>query len=162
MDNQTANLPTQTDSIPNDPISQDTTDRNQIDVSRAFKLRAVNRLSYGEIAKQLNCSKSGVYDALQPFLKLIDNPNEVQAYVQNKEFVFNALEWELVKDLTDEDKRKKASLNNTAFTFNTVANQNRLEQGKATANIANIHEISLTIKEAQEQIERAKQELYGD
>ena len=138
------------------------TTKTPIDVSQAFKLRVVNKLAYSEIAKQLNCSKSGVYDALQPFLKLIDNPEEVQAYTSNKEFVFNALEWELVKDLTDEDKRKKASLNNTAYAFNTVAQQNRLEQGKATANIANIHEIGITIKEAQEQIEKAKQELYGD
>ena len=69
---------------------------------------------------------------------------------------------QLLTDLMDEDKRKSASLNNVAYAYSQISTQNQLEQGKATANIANIHEIGITIKEAQEQIEKAKQELYGD
>jgi IS30 family transposase len=51
-----------------------------IDIAQAWKLRVVNKLSFGEIAKQLGCSKSTVHAALQRLNDLVPDPHVVNAY----------------------------------------------------------------------------------
>ena len=63
--------------------------------------------------------------------------------------------------MADEEKRKKASLNNSGYVFNVVANNNRLEQGKATSNV-NFHVLSQTVEECHQAREQARRELDGN
>ena len=49
----------------------------RLDLAQIWKLRVVNRLSYGEIARSLGVAKSSVHAALHRLQKLIPDPEMV-------------------------------------------------------------------------------------
>ena len=53
----------------------------------------------------------------------------------------------MLQDLSSEDKRAKASLNNVAYAFNQIHTARRLEEGKSTAGGVTVN-IELTYQEA--------------
>jgi len=122
-----------------EPALQDTSLDNQrvvIDVNKALKLRIEHNLSYRDIADKLGVSKSAVHQALQRFHKLITNPESVIAYRENKANLLDAVELELVSNLADSEKLKKASINNLAYSISQIDHIKRLERNQSTANIA--------------------------
>jgi len=129
-----------------------------IDTKRALKLRLVNKLSYGEIAKQLGCYKSSVHKSLQPFLKLINNPDQVQAYQENKAALLTSAEMILLNEIVDQDKLKSASLNNAAYAFGQISQQGHLARGEATSNV-NYHVLSQSVEEMDRDLARLESEL---
>lgn len=71
---------------------------------------------------------------MSKFLKLLDKPEHVKAYTDNRTKVLEAVEGQLVGDLTDPERRKRASLNNVAYAFQQVHQARRLESNLSTEN----------------------------
>jgi DNA-directed RNA polymerase specialized sigma24 family protein len=115
-----------------------------IDFKKLFKLRYYNQLSLGQISDLTGVSKSTLQYWFSPVDKFIKNPKELEIYKNNKEEFLQSLEYELLTDLLDTDKRKKASLNNVAYAFQQIHVARRLEQGLSTGNLAVNVEKSLT------------------
>ena len=154
----TENLPaTGLDNQLDDPLDT----QNPVDISKALKLRLENKLSYGQIAKQLNCPKSSVHYALKPFVKLIENPYQIAGYQDNKAVLLTALEMRLANEMLDDDKIKSASLNNVAYAFSQVSNQGHLARGESTSNV-NFHVLNESVAETDSEIDRLERELSGN
>jgi len=116
---------------PND-ISLTNTD---IPLAKAFNMRIKNKLSYKQIADSLNVPKTTLYEALKPLLNLVENDQLSLAYADNRAEILNNVEFALVCDLANQEKREKASLNNTAYALAQVNKMRLLESGQATENI---------------------------
>jgi hypothetical protein len=61
------------------------------------------------------------------------------------------MEWTLLRDMVDSDKRKRASLNNVAYAFQNIHNARRLESNQSTSNVA---------VDIQERLRRAKKRKF--
>ena len=146
---------------PNDldtAISNDKPSRNTIDVSQALKLRILNKLSYRKIAAALNCSVAGVYEALQPFINLIDDPQAIDAYNNNRAGLLTSLEMKLAAELTNSEKLKSASLNNVAYAFSQVSKEAHLAKGESTGNFQ-YHVEMTAVNELDKEIEDLEKRL---
>jgi hypothetical protein len=106
-----------------------------IDIAQAWKLRVVNKLSFGEIAKQMGCSKSTVHAALQRLNDLVPDPHVVNAYEGVEAHLLTAGKARLLRSLMDEEAIEKASLNNRAFAFSQLFNAHRLATHQSTENV---------------------------
>lgn len=120
----------------NDPERSLEPTGKRLDLAQVWKLRVVNRLSYGEIARSLGVAKSSVHAALQRLQKLVPDPGVVKAYQEVRTTLLTAVEYRLMASLTDEDTLQKASLNNRAYAFQQVFNARRLETGESTQNLS--------------------------
>lgn len=127
-----------------------TTKKNKIDIALAFKLRVQNKLSLQEIADRFGCHKSSISTALRRFIAILPNPEEIQAYVNNKSQLLTGLELTLLTEISSPDKLKAASTNNLAYAFQQLNNANRLEAGKSTLN-ASVH-ISIEHREIAQRV----------
>lgn len=107
----------------------------KVDVLQALRLRVQNHLSYQEIADRLGCTKGAVWQTLSAFKNLVENPEAVGGYIDARAKLLTAVEFELLKDVLDAEKRQKASLNNTAYAFQQVFNARRLTEGQSTDNV---------------------------
>ena len=108
----------------------------RLDLAQVWKLRVMNRLSYGEIARAVGASKSSIHAALHRLSKLVPDPDAVKAYGEVRPTLLTAVEYRLMASLLDEDALEKASLNNRAYAFQQVFNARRLEEGKATEHLS--------------------------
>ena len=106
--------------------------KDDFDLPTAIKLRFVNRLSLNEIADHFNVPKATVFDRLSKITNLLPDPEEIQAYVDHKSKMLDALEYKTYINMLDEQKLKDASFNNLAYGFQNICTQNRLEKGLAT------------------------------
>lgn len=113
--------------------------KGTVDIKRALSLRVNNNLSYQEIANILNIKRPTLYKALRPFADLVKNPETIDAYVSQRPALLNAVEMELVLNLVDKEKLKKATLGNIAYAHDKISTARRLEEGKSTANIAHLN-----------------------
>lgn len=104
----------------------------KIDVGKALKHR-LNGNSFADIGtllcREQPFSKQAVEQALKPFELFLNNPETVTAYRDNKANLLESAELVLLSDLLDDEKRKKASLNNVAYSMSQISNQLRLERG---------------------------------
>lgn len=109
---------------------------SKIDITKALELRVKRHMSYSEIGKYFGCTKQAVQNSLKRFVPLLLGAHELAAYKGQKADILESVEATLLNDLVDEDKRKKASLNNTAYALSAVSNMTRLEKGQSTSNVA--------------------------
>jgi predicted DNA-binding protein YlxM (UPF0122 family) len=107
-----------------------------VDLVKALKLRLINKLSFGEIAQQLNVPKTTIYEKLGKLQHLLENTELTEAYEQNKAAILTAGERLIIGHMLNEDKLKNASVNNLAYAFQQINNANRLEKGQSTSNQA--------------------------
>lgn len=128
-------MPNEWPSLPDDAERQPSR-RGKLDLAQLYKLRVVNRLSFGEIAKATGLSKSSVWDALQRLEKVLPDPDQVEAYREIRPMLFTAIEEKLMASLADDATIAKASLNNRAYAFQQIHTARRLEEGKSTENMA--------------------------
>jgi predicted DNA-binding protein YlxM (UPF0122 family) len=140
--------------IPNDDIA---TIDTSIDISKAVKLRFVNGLSYKEIAEAINAKKTTVYDALQPFNKMMASENYLTAFRENQVPILEKILSDLAVNIADSDKLKKASLNNVAYSFDRVFNALRLLKGEATSININANTYSQNLSDIEREIELIEQ-----
>ena len=107
----------------------------KLDLIALYKLRVVNQLSYGDLARHFGVAKSTIHAALTRLNKLCPNPEAVKAFEGVEATVLTATKERLLASLLDEECIQKASLNNRAFAFSQVANHERLVKGHSTANV---------------------------
>jgi predicted DNA-binding protein YlxM (UPF0122 family) len=132
-----------------------------IDLSRALQMRFRNGMTYEMIGKQFNTTKQAVHAKLSRFVALLPDPEELEAYRTYKGDLFESAEMRLLESMMDEEKIKDASLNNSAYAFQQVANQTRLQHGQSTT-IIDLITISATSKDLIEnlrEIERMRNEM---
>ena len=117
-----------------DKIDKRTKNGKPLDLKRAFKLRAEG-MNNVQIGKLLNYSDSYVGRALDNFEKIFKDSDVIDTYQGNRTDVLSSIELKLLDNLVDEDKLKKASLNNVAYAMTQTSNLRRLESGESTVNI---------------------------
>ncbi len=130
---------------------------NAIDFRKLFKLRYQNQLSLDQISKLVQVPKSTLNDWFKPIDKLIKNPEALTIYDNNKAGFLKAIEFELLNDLTDADRRKKASLNNVAYAFQQIHVARRLEEGLSTGNLA--VNVERTLQKAHESASKMRDKI---
>ncbi|WP_347275417.1 hypothetical protein [Candidatus Kuenenia sp.] len=130
----------------------------KIDLAEALKLRLVNKLTYGEIAKRFGCHKSAVHGALSRFTKILKEPGEIEAYSKYKADLLNSAELTMLEKVMDTETIEKASLNNAAYAFAQLHNAGRLERGKSTSNV-DMRQLTMSLQELQEEQRRLEKEL---
>ncbi len=108
----------------------------KIDIADALKLRLRNKLTFQAIGDKYGYTAGGVYRALKPYLDMIQSPDVIRAYEENKVDILSGIHVKLLSQLVNEDKLKDASLNNAAYAATAVHNMLRLEKDLSTANIA--------------------------
>jgi len=106
-----------------------------LDLKRIVKLRLINKLSYREIAAQLNCSPQAVSQRVGSLAALLKSPEILESYQDNKANLLESAQVELVTNMLDSDKLKKASVNNLAYAAQSLDNMIRLQRGETTSNI---------------------------
>lgn len=109
-----------------------------VDVGKALKLRLNNQLSYAQIGELLGASKQMIHQALQPFLGLLDNPEAIQGYRDNKAVLLDSVQLQMITDMIDKEKRQKATLGNAAYAAKQLDDMIRLERGQSTNNISHL------------------------
>lgn len=145
--------------FPHVPIKKAPPDKpNPVDIRKALTLRLHNKMSYGQIAVHLGCSRSSAHAALKPFENMLKHPEVVNAYQENKAELLTAAEFEMLSSLLDKDAIKKASLNNRAYTYGQIAKEAHLARGEATANI-NFHALLHNISEIDQDIAKLEEQL---
>lgn len=132
----------------------------KIDVGKALTLRIKNKLTYQQIANQFGVSKQAVQQRLSKLFELINDPDADQAYSDNRADVLNAIEREMVSQMLDSEKLKKASVNNIAYAFQQITNARRLEQGLSTQNIAQNVKVRDMADDDRQALERALKSMY--
>jgi predicted DNA-binding protein YlxM (UPF0122 family) len=128
----TNNLSPAPDNIPE--IIPETTKR--VNLSQAIDLRYKHNLSYRAIAEKLGVSHVAVKQSLDKVKKIIGDPEENNAYDKNRSHFLNGIERQLLAQLLNKDKTKKATLGNVAYAVDKVNNILRLERGQSTLNQA--------------------------
>lgn len=108
--------------------------KEKVNVEDALKLR-LRGLTYEEIGNLLGVGKAAIFNRLKRFSALLDDPEAVTGYRANKAELFEAAELKLLATIMDEEKLKKCSLNNAAYTLTQVNMALRLERGQSTKNI---------------------------
>ena len=107
----------------------------KIDRDLALKLYVINGLSQAEIARHFKCSNQAVSDALRDFKLILKSNGALSAFRHAEGDILDSIKLELLKDIAEPERRKKASLNNTAYAFMQVNTAKRLEAGQTTANV---------------------------
>jgi len=121
---------------------------SKMDIVKVLNLRDCHGLSFADIGKMLGFSRQNVNHCYKQFVKLFPDYQQTELYKDNKVSYLTQAEFILLQDLLDEDKRTKASLNNTGYVWDKVFNNNRAEQGKAGAGGVTVN-IDIAYQEAE-------------
>ena len=92
----------------------------------------VNGLNQAQTAKVLGCSKPNISNRLK---QLDYVPGYLKSFKDNRADILSALQAEIVKHITP-DKLQKASAYQLTGMMSLLHNQERLERGQSTENIA--------------------------
>ena len=118
---------------------QDKADRPDLpgwNFKKLLKLRIDKGLSYNQIETLTGIPHSTLHERLKWIDNLIKNPEELDGYRDNRASILSSVELEMVRDMADETRRSKASLNNVAYAFGQLHMARRLEEGKSTSNLS--------------------------
>lgn len=151
----------QTSDLPPDliqlPVDADVEPRRKIDLSQAIKLYFDNGLPEAEIARHFDCSPQALNQALKPYKQLMLGGNELQTFRDNRVRIKDSIEYNLLLDISDPQKREAASLNNVAYAYRQIHETRRLDEGLSTANV-DLHaefESLKQLREAKDQLQAA-------
>ena len=125
---------------------------NHCDLSKALKLRIINGLSYEEIGKLTGTSKQAVHQALKPFLEMLQNPDAIQTYRDNRALLFDAAAVQLLQHAIDEAKLKQTGPGTLIRALSELFKMARLETGESTENIA--QKVEIVSDETREKLDR--------
>jgi len=142
-------------------VNDETNQTKGLDVGKALKLRLYNNLSYQEIGDKLGFHKTTVFYALKPFKDLLKNPAQIQAYRENKAQLLDAAQMELLSQITNEEKLKKATLGNIAYGIGQIDNITRAERGLPNVTV-NYHVLLDKVEDLEAEEERLKAQIEGN
>ncbi len=109
---------------------------NDFDLSQALKLRLINKLSYGEIAKYMQAPKSTVYVNISTFLDKIVDAGSKDDFDIVEPLICRGLKMRYYHHMMNDDTVKASSANNAAYLVDKINNIQRLSEGQSTANLA--------------------------
>jgi hypothetical protein len=105
------------------------------DIATALKMRFINRMSYGQIGDALGTSKQNVHQRLQRFLKLIDEPQALEAFESFRGDILSSAELTLIELLVDPKNTAEANYGELVKGFKEIFTAGRLARNQSTANI---------------------------
>ena len=109
-----------------------------LDVAKAFKLK-MSGLTYEEVGNALGgYSKSSVFEALQNFRHLLDNPESVKVFREHEAELLDSVRSRLLRLIAERLPNKKNSAYQLAGMYGLIYDKTRLERGQSTENIANL------------------------
>ena len=120
------NLPAEPKPTGGRPLLEDT-----IPIGKLIELRNKG-LSYNEIAIIVGCSKTNAFERLAEYSNDIDN---LKSFKENKADILAVQQSRLLNNLTMEDIKKSSAYQKVGM-FSVLHNQERLERGESTSNIA--------------------------
>ncbi len=126
-----------------EPFDKRTKNGKPIDLKKVLSLKIEKGMTNVEIAAIVGYSKQYISKILSKFEPMLQHPEILHTYDGNRTHVLNSIELSLLDDLVDEDRRKKATLNNTAYAFSQIQNARRLESGQTTENVGVAVEVKL-------------------
>lgn len=135
-----------------------TTESQKYDLAEMWKLRFKHNLSINQIADKMGCSKVTVWRKLEKYINMLPNADEIKSYQEHKSQYLTGLELKVYEEMCNPEKLKDASLNNLAYSFQSLYNANRLESGKSTSNIS-VAEVNGTIADLQAQADAIRKSL---
>ena len=106
----------------------------KINIQKALRQRSQG-MSYGDIAKAQNVSKTQVVNHISPILKELANPATVEYYRKNQAAIMDGLAARTVSSITTEDY-EKATLQQKVVAVGILTDKSRLIQGQSTSNQA--------------------------
>jgi hypothetical protein len=127
-----------------------------LDIKKILNLRDCHGLSFADIGRQLNCTRHAANYAYKQFTKQFPDYEQTKLYEANKISYLNQAEYLLLQDIVSEDKREKASLNNSGYVWDKVFGRNREEQGKGTGSGTTIT-IQMVYQEAEAHTKQIRQ-----
>lgn len=119
-------------------------------------MRYENGLSLRQIGDMVGVPHQTLHVWFKAVDNLIKHPDELSIYKNNRADFLSSMEYELLTDLMDSQRRKKASLNNVAYAFQQIHVARRLEEGLSTGNLAVNVGKSLTSAHEKAKKQRAK------
>ena len=117
-----------------------------MDIVDAIALKIKNNLPYKKIEELTGIPHSTIHKKYQDIIELFD-PDKIERYEEQKGTILSGVERVLVEQMLDKGKLKEASLNNTAYAYNTVFQANRLHRGQSSE-IVEVRELSMSFSEA--------------
>ena len=102
-----------------------------IPLSKIIELRNKG-LSYTDIGSLLGCTRENICQRLKPYRSEVDN---LKSFKDNKADILAVHQSRLLNNLTDEDIKKSSGYQKVGM-FSVLHNQERLERGESTQNIA--------------------------
>lgn len=130
---------------------------SKYDFRKLFRLRYQNQLTLDEISELSGVPRSTLSMLYAEVDKFIKNPEALTIYDCNKPQFLKSMEYTLLQEMMDEDKRKKASLNNVAYAFQQIHVARRLEEGLSTGNLA--VNVEKTLQNAHEKAQKMRDKL---
>ncbi len=112
--------------------------RSKIDIGQLVKFRFENNLTFEEIGKKFGVSRQAAEQAFSRHFSVIRSRNDAESYEKYKPVTLSAVEAELLVALIDKGKLEKASVNNVAYAFGVVSNNNKLARNQSTENISSV------------------------
>ena len=133
---------------------------NQIvDVSKALKMFFTQGMTKTDIAKFFGVTIQTICHHLKPFENMMVNGDGLTAYQENRALIKDNVEFILLSDLADVNKRGAATLNNVAYAYRQVHETRRLDEGQSTANV-DLHAEFETVRKLDETARKLR-EIVG-
>ena len=126
MNPDTDNLPEPSARASDDQVDN----RSKVDWKKAFSQRFIKGWSLSELAKTYGVSKQCLSKAFKPFNDLLKYSGITPIYDQKRSELFKAVEVQMLLDIVDEEKRKKATQGNAAYAFDKVHGARMIEENK--------------------------------
>jgi predicted DNA-binding protein YlxM (UPF0122 family) len=115
---------------------------SKLHLGRCIKLYFERNVPESDIARLMNVSRQAVDQALRPYKQILYSKGELDLLRTRKEDLLESSFYRLLLDTGNEDKRDKASLNNTAFALGKVHEIYRLETNQSTQNTSSIIQVT--------------------
>ena len=109
---------------------------HKIDINLALKYYFVNNLSLQDIADKFNVTRQAVDQRIKKVMKLLGEEEDNKAYNDHRAYFLNGIERQLLNQIIDKDKLKKATTGNIAYAVDKINNMRRLELNQSTDNQA--------------------------
>ena len=120
----------------NNTLDKPVARKSQVNILEALDLRLKHKHTYQEIANKYNVSKQAIEQALRKFISIIKTPEQLRAYDSKENDILKSIELELLINMVDSDKIKKATQGNLGYVYKNIRTERRLNEGKSTHNLS--------------------------
>jgi len=131
----------------------------KLDPRTVIRLRDVHKLSFGQIANQLNYTRPYIHSVYKNFKKLLPSDDILNTYKNVRTDILSGMELDILQKMSNKDVHKKATLGNYGYVLDKISNLRRLEEGKTGTGSAVT--IEIVFQDAQEQAKKLQMKHAG-